>query len=201
LPVSVWGIVLAIKLLFDRSGNKRKRKKAVNKVFILSASLAFVACPFVLSPLFDTLVIDRLARDSRQYDLSGGIPYSTGSTLEVRGDKKALVVSGAAGREGAGYFIQPPDTALAGKKKITVKIAGVSKTDRFDKEKLFKLEINDKTVPTETEGMANKSDATFVNAANGECVFYINSFDEIYKLDFVFINCDVKQIKLSLFVE
>jgi hypothetical protein len=139
-----------------------------------------------------------------QVDMFGWIPWNgTGSALNIAPAGMGIRISGKASSVaggGAGYVLESTgDIGFDGKNKIIIKISGIT-DDRFDSFKLFKLEINGKTLSTTSDGMVNRNDNTFVNARNGECSFTISG-QRIRKIGLIFFNCEVKGINFEMFVE
>jgi hypothetical protein len=133
------------------------------------------------------------------FDPFGGI--SDGKGLRFTLDDMALLVSGKA--DGAqGYIIHSTeDLEFSGKSRLTVKVSGISENDVFDMNKLLKLELADIPQRTITPGMRNRNDPTYINARDGEAVFDISRLQNIRKINLVFFNCTVSDLKIEVFYE
>jgi hypothetical protein len=142
-----------------------------------------------------------------QFDLPGGNSYNgSGSTLKFTMDDMAIRVSGTASGDinggGGGYVIDAQTyLAFSGKQRLIIRVSGISGADTFDAFKLLKLELGNKAQTTVTEGMKNRNDPTYINARNGEAVFNISSLRNIRKINLVFFNCTVADVKIEVFYE
>jgi hypothetical protein len=148
------------------------------------------------------------AQDGRQqFDLFGGNSYnSSGSTLKFAIDDMAVRVSGTASGDinggGGGYVIDAKiNLAFSGSQRLIVRVSGISGADKFDAFKLLKLELDNKAQATVTEGMKNRNDPVYINARNGEAVFDISRLRNIRKINLVFFNCAVSDVKIEVFYE
>jgi hypothetical protein len=142
----------------------------------------------------------------QQFDLFGGKGYNgSGSTLRFDMDGKALKVSGTASgisNGGGGYVIETRENLeFSGKQRLIVKVSGITGADRFDTGKLLKLELNNTAQITVTDEMRNRNDQAYINARNGEAVFDISRLRNIRKINLVFWNCTVADVKIEVFYE
>ena len=160
-------------------------KKAILTVVLLMAGLVTAA-----------------AQDWEVYDLFGGEIYgrSTGSTLGARSVGGGLVFSGSANERSAGYVFESRNLGLNGKKQIKLEITGIEGTDSFSSGRLLKFEINNTPNITVTEGGINKTDGSFLNARDGEYIFEIGNITNILKINFVFYNCAVRNLSVTMYV-
>jgi hypothetical protein len=116
-------------------------------------------------------------------------------------DGTALLVSGEV-RGTGGYIIQSAeDLEFSGKSRLTIKVSGIGESDVFDMGKLLKLELNSIPQRTITPGMRNRNDPDYINARNMETVFDLSALAEIRKIELVFYNCRVANLKLEVFYE
>ena len=144
--------------------------------------------------------------DWQQFDLFGGQVYNkTGSTLNIRPDGAGIKLSGTASGVkggGGGYVIDiTQDLEFSGRSRLKIKVSGIRDTDKFDMGKLLKLELNNAALGTETAGMKNRNDPTFINARNGEAEYDISRLRNIRKINLVFFNCTVGDVKIEVFYE
>jgi hypothetical protein len=103
---------------------------------------------------------------------------------------------------GSGYVIEAADLGFEGKKQIMIRISGVEAgKDRYDHSKLFKLELDNRPVVTDTVPMKNRNDNRYMNARNGECVFPIPAPGRVRKIELVFYNCTLSGLKLEMFMK
>jgi hypothetical protein len=141
-----------------------------------------------------------------QFDLAGGDDYNgPGSTLRFALDDMALRVSGRASdaaRGGGGYVIEArQNLEFSGSRRLTVRVSGIGGADTFDALKLLKLELDNKPQATMTPRMRNRNDPTYINARNGDAVFDISGLRDIRKIDLVFFNCAITNLKIEIFYE
>jgi hypothetical protein len=117
----------------------------------------------------------------------------------------ALKVSGRASgiSSGGGYVIETRENLeFSGRPRLIVKVSGITKADQFDMGKLLKLELNNAAQITVTDEMRNRNDPTFINARNGvEAVFDISQLRNIRKINLVFWNCTIADVKIEVFYE
>jgi hypothetical protein len=151
-------------------------------------------------------VFAQQAGGRQQFDLFGGDGYNgTGSQLVFALDGPALKVSGTASgaaNGGGGYVIETKEPLeFNNKSRLIVKVTGIRGTDTFDAVKLLKLELNDRAQTTVTPGMLNRNDAYYINARDGEAVFNISALRNIRKINLVFFNCTITDMKIEVFYE
>lgn len=147
-------------------------------------------------------VFAQTGNDGEQIDLFGGISYNeTSPTLRFNVDGMALQVSGTASAvQGGGYVIDAREPLVPnGSRQLIVRVSGISGADTFDMSKLLKLELNDSPRTTVTDGMKNRNDPTFINARNGEAVFDISRLRNIRKINLVFFNCTLTNLRIEVF--
>ena len=142
----------------------------------------------------------------QQFDLPGGNVYNqVGSALTFENEGMALKVSGTASGVaggGGGYVIEIEENLeFSGGRRLIVNVSGIKNTDKFDAFKLLKLELNDKAQTTVTAGMKNRNDPDYINARNGEAVFDISRLRNIHKINLVFFNCAIEDVKIEVFYE
>jgi hypothetical protein len=158
----------------------------------------------VLAGILLAAALPLFAQDGRQqFDLFGGNVYKDKSpALQIVNDGAALVVSGTATGGGGGYVIETRENLeFNGRERLIVKVSGVKSTDRYDAQKLLKLELNDRVQTTVTAGMKNRNDPAYINARDGEAVFDISALRNIRKLNLVFFNCAMSGVKIEVFYE
>jgi hypothetical protein len=138
-----------------------------------------------------------------QYDLIGWNTWPKGSTLTITGDGMGIRVFGRAGANAAGYVIESNNLGLSGKRKIILKVSGITGKEQFDSGKLMKLEINDTALRTGTPNGSNRDDPGCINARNSEYEFDVSRIRQIGKINFVFFNCTIAEpgFKIEMFVE
>jgi hypothetical protein len=141
-----------------------------------------------------------------RFDLFGGNDYNKASSNLVFGfDDLALKVSGTASGGaggGAGYVIETREPLEFNKgNRLIVKVSGIRITDKFDAVKLFRLELNGAAQRTETQTMRNRNDPDYINARNGEAEFNLSNLRNIRKIELVFFNCTVGDVKIEMFYE
>jgi hypothetical protein len=144
------------------------------------------------------------AGDRQPFDLFGGVTYGDGS-MRFASEGAALKVSGTAHGSGysvAGYVISgPEDLPFSGRNRLIVRVSGIKPTDEFDVMKLLKLELDSKAQSTISPGMKSYNDPHYINARNGEAEFDISRMGNIRKLNLVFYNCTVSDVKIEVFYE
>jgi hypothetical protein len=142
----------------------------------------------------------------QQFDLFGGEGYNrSGSTLQFDTDGMALKASGTASgvaNGGGGYVIETKENLpFTGRQRLIIRVSGAGGADKFDAFKLLKLELNNAAQTTATEGMKNRNDPAYLNARNGEAVFNISGMRNIRKINLVFFNCTVADLRVEVFYE
>jgi hypothetical protein len=143
----------------------------------------------------------------RQFDLFGGSAYNgAGSTLNISPTGAGIRVSGTASGiqigGGGGYVIDiPQNLEFSGRSRLKIRVSGIRDTDKFDAWKLLKLELNNTARITETTGMRNGNDPLYINARNGEAEYDISLLRNIRKLDLVFFNLTVAEVKIEVFYQ
>jgi hypothetical protein len=139
----------------------------------------------------------------QRFDFFGGIVYNKKSpALRIAVDDLGLKVSGTASEDAGGYVIEIRENLeFSGRRRLIVKVSGVTGADKFDAGKLLKLELNNAPQTTVTAGMKNRNDSTYINARNGEAVFDISGLRNIRKINLVFFNCTVADVKIEVFYE
>jgi hypothetical protein len=166
--------------------------------------IARTAIPALL--LLAALSVFAQTEGRRRLDLFGGITDPEGTMrFSLEGGGTALRVSGATG----GYFggtagyilVSPENLPLSGAKRLILVISGIKDTDRYDMQKLLKLELNDQPQPAISPGMKNYNDPAYINARDGEAVFDISALTDIRKLNLVFFNCAITDVKIEVFYE
>jgi hypothetical protein len=137
----------------------------------------------------------------RQFDLFGGNVYKDKSpALQIANKGPALLVSGTVTEGGGGYVIDTRENLeFSDSNLLIVKISGVKSTDRYDAQKLLKLELNDKAQTTVSAEMKNRNNATYINARDGEAKFDISRMGNIRKLNLVFFNSAMSGVKIEVF--
>jgi len=147
-------------------------------------------------------LVTAAAQEWEVYDLFGGEMYGseTGSTLGVRAVGNGLIFSGSANDRGAGYVIESLNLGLNGKRQIKLVISGIEGTDSFSSGRLLKFEINNRPNITVTSGGINKTDGNFLNARDGDYIFEIGNVSNILKINFVFYNCTVRNLSVTMYV-
>jgi len=142
------------------------------------------------------------AQEWEVYDLFGGEVYgrTTGSTLGVRSAGDGLVFSGSANEKIAGYVIESRNLGLNGRRQIKLLISGIEGTDNFSSGRLLKFEINNAPNITVTSSGVNRTDGNYLNARDGEYIFEIGSIANILKINFVFYNCTVRNLSVTMYV-
>ena len=154
----------------------------------------------IISILFITLTIFSQENDhGDKFDLFGGIIYPDNSLNISFEDDGGIIVSGEAGN-GAGYVIESDDLGLTGRNILTMKITDLTNESHFDSFKLLKLEINNNPIITDTMRMKNRNDSTFINARNGIAKFNIGSLGIIQKINLVFYQCTLQNVKVEFFI-
>jgi hypothetical protein len=135
------------------------------------------------------------------FDPFGGIEDGRGLRFTLEG--AALLVSGKTAPAGTGgYIIQSAeDLEFSGKSRLIIKVSGIGESDVFDMSKLLKLELNNIPRRTITPGMRNRNDPDYINARNTDAVFDISALAEIRKINLVFFNCTVADVKIEVFYE
>jgi hypothetical protein len=128
----------------------------------------------------------------------------TSSSLNFTVEDGALVVSGTASGVspggGGGYIIESRgNLEFDGYRKLIVKVSGISAADRFDAQKLLKLELNKRPQQTLTPGMKNRNDPDYINAQNGEAEFNLSGLRNIKSINLVFFNCAVSGVRIEVF--
>ncbi|GHT50296.1 hypothetical protein FACS1894102_5700 [Spirochaetia bacterium] len=137
-------------------------------------------------------------------DMFGWNKYTDSSpTIRINADESGILVSGRASARGAGYVKESKkDIGFDGKRKIKFVISGVNNDkDNYDSSKLFKLELNGIPQTPTSPGMINGNDVSFVNARNGECIFDISKIREIRKINLFFFNCEMSNVRITIFVQ
>jgi hypothetical protein len=138
--------------------------------------------------------------DWQQFDLFGGNGYPENGALTFSDDGMALKVSGAIRGAAGGYVIENRENLpFSGKTRLKIRVSGVQAADEYDALKLLKLELGNTTLTTATAGMMNRNDSGFINARNGEAEFDISRLRNIRKLNLVFFNCAVTDVKIEVF--
>jgi hypothetical protein len=133
------------------------------------------------------------------FDLFGG--SGSGQDLHCTVDNTVLLVSGTTDNA-AVYFIQSvEDLEFSGASRLIIKLSGIGADDIFDMGKLLKLELNDTPQRTITPGMRNRNDPDYINARNGEAVFDISAMRNIRKINLVFFNCTVANVRIEVLYE
>jgi hypothetical protein len=143
----------------------------------------------------------------QQFDWDGGTSYKgTSSSLNFTIEDTVLTVTGKASKVtpggGGGYVIEAKDNLIPNSaKQFFIKVSGIDGADDFDAFKLLKLELNDDPKITLTPGMRNRNDPTYINARDGEAVFDISRLRNIRKINLVFFNCIVANLRIEAFYE
>ena len=156
----------------------------------------------VFGILFTMAVSMTTAQQSSRepFDFFGGALWLQEGNLQMwHDDDYALVFSGTAGRGGAGYVIESRNLGLERKQRLILVVSGIVTSDRFDLNKLVKLEING--IPIQSGGNMNRNDPNFLNARNGEYTFDISGIVDIRKINLVFVNCSIGNVKIVMFTE
>jgi hypothetical protein len=165
----------------------------MRKMILLSALIA-AALP----------VFAQTGSGRQRIDFFGGDGYNdTSPTLRFAVEGTALKVSGTASdAKGGGYVIDVKENLVPNSaKQLILKVSGIGGTDKFDAFKLLKLELNNAPQTTVTDTMRNRNDRTYINARNGEAVFDISRLQNIRKINLVFFNCTVADLKIEAFYE
>jgi hypothetical protein len=174
-----------------------KRRKRMILVTALVAAVLLLAVP----------VFAQTSSGRQQFDLFGGIGYNgSGSAIQFDMDGMALKVSGRASGISSGgggsYVIETRENLeFSGRQRLIIRVSGITEADQFDTGKLLKLELNNTAQTTVTDGMRNRNDQTYINARNGEAVFDISRLRNIRKINLVFWNCTVADVKIEVFYE
>jgi hypothetical protein len=169
------------------------RRYDMTKREIMKGMVLAILLPAAL-PLFA-----QSAGGRQVFDLFGGI--SGGGELRCTVDGTALLVSGKT-VDARGYIIHSAeDLEFSGKSRLILKVSGIIPDDVFDMGKLLKLDLNDAPQRTITPGMRNRNDPDYINARNGEAVFDISRLRNIRKINLVFFNCTVGDVKIEVFYE
>jgi hypothetical protein len=151
----------------------------------------------------------QVGADRQRFDLLGGKSYDGQGTSTMRfvNDGMGLRVSGMASGfpgGGAGFVIDSKiylDFSVSGASRLIISVSGITETDRFDQQKLLKLELNNVPQRTITEEMRNANDNDYINAQDGEAVFDISRLRNIRKINLVFYNCTIEDLKVEVFYE
>ena|GEM_PF-2945653 len=141
--------------------------------------------------------------DSREpFDLSGGIVWPVQGGLHVQNEGRILVFSGSLdNRRTAGYVIESSNLGLDQKQRLILDVSGIIASDRFDLNKLLKLEINDHALTAMGSSKSmNINDPNFLNAQNGRYVFDISNIEYIRKINLVFYNSSIGNVKIAMFI-
>jgi len=143
------------------------------------------------------------AQQWEEFDLFGGEMYGekTGSTLNVQYDGTALVFSGTTNEKGAGYVIESLNLGIDVNKRIMLEISGIRNTDNFDHGKLFKFVLNNNYVSTQNSRDMNRNDPQFLNARDGIYIFEISNMRGILKINIVFYNSTIQNLKVKMYTE
>jgi hypothetical protein len=136
----------------------------------------------------------------QEFDLFGGYSYPDGSALSFASDGAGLLVTGTASKA-AGYVIEAnrQNLVFSGKSRLKIKVSGITGKEKFDAAKLLKLELANEVMNTSTAGMKNLNDPDYINARNGEAEFDISRLRNIRKINLVFYDCTVADVKIEVF--
>jgi hypothetical protein len=144
----------------------------------------------------------------QQFDLYGGNGYDgTDSALRFKEDGMALVVSGTASgvvpHGGGGYIIDgKAKLEFSGKSRLIIRVSGIGEGDRFNGNRMLKLELNRAALQTGTPEMRNRIDPNYINARNGrEAVFDISKMKNITSMNLIFFDCTMADVKIEVFYE
>jgi hypothetical protein len=143
----------------------------------------------------------------QQFRMAGWNVYNgTGSSLKIKNDGPGIVVSGTASavdKGGAGYVLETKTDirGLAGRTRVKFKVSGITGNDAFRNDQLFKLEINGKPLVSISPGMTGMTDEKYVISENGEFIFDLSNIRSIRKIELVFWNLTVSNVRIEMFVE
>jgi hypothetical protein len=144
--------------------------------------------------------------DYQQFSMDGWNVYNgTGSSLRIKNDRQGIVVSGTASavpKGAAGYVLETKTDirGLAGKTRVKFKVSGIAGNDAFRSRQLFKLEINGKPLVSVSPGMTGTDDERYVIPKNDEFIFDLSNMRSIRKIELVFWNLTVSNVRIEMFV-
>jgi hypothetical protein len=143
----------------------------------------------------------------QQFDLYGGEEYDgTNSSLNFVVEGMTLVVSGTASGVtpggGGGYIIESRENLeFNGSSRLIIRVFGIDSADKFNTQRLLKLELNKRPQQTATATMKNRIDPDYINARNGEAVFDISRLRNIKSINLVFFDCAMRDVRIEIFYE
>jgi hypothetical protein len=141
--------------------------------------------------------VDKLTGKENKSILSTTKGWSSYKGLQVNNDEQnqGVIFNGEVTTEGAGYSKESSvEFKNYGGKILSLKIQN-SRESKFDGQKMFKLEVNGKPLTPQEKSRVNVGDGTYINSGDGEVNFQLPR--NVNKIEFVFYNANVKNLKVS----
>jgi hypothetical protein len=141
--------------------------------------------------------VDKLTGKEDKSILSTKKGWSSYQGLKVTNDDKnqGVIFNGEVTTEGAGYSKESSvEFKTFGEKILSLNIENSSQST-FDGQKMLKLEVNGKPLIPQENSRVNVEDGTYINSGDGTVNFQLPL--EVQKIEFVFYNADVKNLKVS----
>lgn len=141
--------------------------------------------------------LDKLTGKENKSILSTTKGWSPYNGLKVTNDEEnqGVIFNGEVTTEGAGYSKESSvEFKNYGGKILSLKVQN-SDESTFDGQKMFKLAVNNQPLTPQEKSRINVGDGNYINSGDGTVNFQLPS--NVNKVEFVFYNADVKNLKIS----